>query len=244
MQYLGGKFRQAKRLVARIKEIAGHDERSVIEPFCGACNMTAEFARNGFSVRAYDAHPALIPMWQAAQKGWLPPERVTKEDYEAAKALPDSDPLKAAIGFGMSFGGQYFQAFTGEISKQGQDYASCAHRAIAKKAARLDAVLFAHANFFDLQPTPTILYCDPPYAGTAGYRGTLNFDSVAFWARCQEWAEVGAHVFVSEYSAPADIQSVLCLQRVQGLRPSRGEGSQKADQVRQEHLFYIPPKAR
>jgi len=45
-----------------------------------------------------------------------------------------------------------------------------------------------------------VIYCDPPYKGTAGYNGT-TFDHEAFYA----WAERQTlPVFISEYAMPED----------------------------------------
>jgi 16S rRNA G966 N2-methylase RsmD len=50
----------------------------------------------------------------------------------------------------------------------------------------------------------SVIYCDPPYAGTAEYKDGV-FDSIAFWQWCREQK---SPVFVSEYSAPADFAIV------------------------------------
>lgn len=50
----------------------------------------------------------------------------------------------------------------------------------------------------------SVIYCDPPYAGTAEYKDGA-FDSIAFWQWCREQK---SPVFVSEYSAPADFAIV------------------------------------
>ena len=49
----------------------------------------------------------------------------------------------------------------------------------------------------------TVVYCDPPYAGTTSYKGAPPFDHALFWRTMNEWHARGAHVFVSEYTAPA-----------------------------------------
>ena len=57
--------------------------------------------------------------------------------------------------------------------------------------------------YYDLEiKENSVVYCDPPYLGTAGY-GTEKFDHERFW----EWAEaVSEHstVFVSEYTTLSD----------------------------------------
>lgn len=49
----------------------------------------------------------------------------------------------------------------------------------------------------------SVLYCDPPYAKTAGY--TRTFDHDAFW----QWVRTTEHpVYISEYTAPSDIKVI------------------------------------
>ncbi len=61
------------------------------------------------------------------------------------------------------------------------------------------------------------MYCDPPCAGTEPYTKTCApFDHDAFWRTMRVWAERGAHVFVSEYTAPADWQPVWTAPRGTG----------------------------
>ena len=52
-------------------------------------------------------------------------------------------------------------------------------------------------------PDNSVIYCDPPYEGTLGYK-TGSFDHERFW----EWAEKMSErnvVFVSEYSTRSDL---------------------------------------
>lgn len=205
--------------------------------------MTAKFAQLGCTVAASDFHPALIAMWQAAIAGWEPPTELSKEEHGAARSLHDGNPKKAFAEFGCSFGGKSWGWYAAGCNSMSPDtYPAIAARGIRKKVAAMDdRVTFAHASFFGLPipAEPCILYCDPPYANTHGYRPGA-FDSAAFWARCREWAVAGHDVFVSEYTAPADAEIVLTLERAQTMRISRGAGSQ-SDQVREERLYRVRP---
>lgn len=237
MQYLGGKYLQAARIVERI--IALTPLRAVVEPFCGGASVSAAFAAKGCSLVLSDAHPALVAMWRAAIfDGWRAPEVVSEDEYRDAKRLlPDTDPRKAAIGFGSSFGAKYFGGYA--RSKSGQDYSGNAARGIERKAAQLRGAVtsISCASFVEIPipADPVVLYCDPPYAGTLGYVTGL-FDSEAFWSRCREWAGAGHAVFVSEYAAPTGWLSVLDLPRAQTLPSEVGAGA-LTDQKRIERLF-------
>lgn len=216
MMYMGGKLRIGRRIASEVYTRTKH--RHVVEPFCGSGSVTVQLVRLGFTVEAYDAHPALVSMLQAVKDGWLPPVDVSESEYAAAKELPDSDPRKAAIGFGASFGGKYFGGYARGDARR--NYASGASIALAKKAHHFRRVTFVHSNFFGIAPRGDVaLYCDPPYAGTTGYV-VGAFDSDAFWARAQEWADAGADVFVSEYSGP--VEPVTTFERNAGLRKKDG----------------------
>jgi DNA adenine methylase len=176
------------------------------EPFCGGLSVSVQLAKYGPGIVS-DVNPALIALCQAVRDGWAPPHEVSREQYEAARLLPDSDPLKAFAGFGCSFGGKWFDGYAyggknGWYAKPGNTYASAAARSVVRDVAALSACELLRTSFFDVLPGSLdldVIYCDPPYAGTTGYAGAGAFDHSAFWQRCHEWAETGARVYVSEY---------------------------------------------
>lgn len=60
-------------------------------------------------------------------------------------------------------------------------------------------------------PPGAVVYCDPPYAGTAGYQ-VGEFDSIKFW----DWVRVMSStnpIYISEYSAPEDFVSILSINK-------------------------------
>lgn len=212
MRYVGGKSRHAKEIAKAIAP------RGVWwDPFCGGFAVSEALMRYGPGV-ASDAHPALISMYQALREGWKPPRSITAEDYQSARALPDSDPMKAFVGFGCSFGGKWFGG-RAKATPAHFDYPTRASAdglvALTKPrdyprepadalAIDLASVQILRLDFLDVDPFPVpglTIYCDPPYQGTQGYStGTFSHDR--FWARAQAWAALGARVFVSEYACP------------------------------------------
>ena len=199
MRYQGGKAKIAKLIAAQIAP------RGLwLEPFCGGMNMSAQFAQYHHGVIS-DVHPALISYAKALCAGWIPPEHLTRAEYESAKTLDDSNPLKGYAGFCFSFAGRYFASYA-EITPGSFEHGVAYRAALKLQKAITGRVAIARCSFFDYAPNPSVetLYCDPPYAGTAGYLGTPKFDHAAFWDRCREWATGGTRVFVSEYAAPDD----------------------------------------
>lgn len=195
--------------------------------------MSVALSKKG-PVLATDANAALINLYLAVQQGWDPPSVIAREDHEAAKALPDTDPRKAFVGFGCCFGGTWFGGYASDA--KGRNYASESRRAVVDDVAK--PRLFGRVDFLDETPRPisAIVYADPPYAGTSGYKGVGAFDSARFIDRVCAWA-VFSHVFVSEYHMPVG----HCVwERTIASTVSRD----KASKPRTERLYYLPKGSR
>lgn len=88
-----------------------------------------------------------------------------------------------------------------------------------------------YRSALDLVEPGQAVYLDPPYAGTAGY-GEGGFDHGEFWALAEDVAR-RTQVYVSEYSAPDEWQSVLSFSR-----PNTAAGAHRASTTpAREHLF-------
>lgn len=239
MKYLGGKARIGARLAPEILQVAAG--RPIWEAFCGGCNVTWHLKPDW----ATDAHPALIGMYQALYAGWDPPTTLSKEEWEAAKTLPDNDPLKAFAGFGCSFSGMWFSSYAGEgkitvihdsVNGDRESFVSPAlgmRKGLLRLRERAHGTRFAHVRFMDVEPyfASGLIYCDPPYAGTTGY-STGTFDHDLFWRRCQEWVQCGVDVLVSEYACPVPHELIWSLERKLEMRRTEGK-------TRVENLFKI-----
>lgn len=198
MRYMGGKAKIANEISAIIR--ARHLEvQSYYEPFVGAGWTLTKLAPYYSPVLATDVHPDLILMWQAIQEGWIPPVEISREEYAALRYAPPS-PLRAFVGFGLSFGGKWFGGYA---TARGDDYIGAARRGVLRKAESMRGVEFRCADYRDWTPVlGTLVYADPPYGSTTAYSGTDKFDTAEFWSYMQKWASAGCHVYVSEYSAP------------------------------------------
>lgn len=206
MQYLGGKSRIAKHLAAEIDKVRKPGEW-IWEPFCGGLSMTVALSKNG-PVWATDANPALIALYQAVRDGWDPPTEVSRETYQAAKALPDSNPLKAFCGFGCSFGGKWFGGYgkgtwgaTGKARNRWYTQCEMSRNALIRQSQQVASV--DCVDFLSVVPRPTRmrLYCDPPYRGTTAYAALPPFNSDVFVSRIIGWSRF-TDVWVSEYDFP------------------------------------------
>ena len=201
---MGSKNRHAKEMLPII--LAGrYNGQWYVEPFVGGANMIDKVDGNRIGA---DINEYLIAFWVALQNGWTPPEYVTREEY---RQIRDSkgNYEKALVGWvahGCSYNGKWFGGFAGKIiTKIGtnRDYQAECRRDVLRQLKHLNGVELICASYCELFiPENSIIYCDPPYAGTTGYRNT--FDHVNFWQWCRDRGGDGHTVYVSEYSAPDD----------------------------------------
>lgn len=237
MQYLGGKADVGKRIaMACVQRLT--PGAMFVDAFCGSLNVVrhvpALYAR-----LAADACLPLVTMWQAALSGWVPPRVVTKETYAQVKMVQDPhDPMTAFVLFGCSFGGKWCGGYAKDRPEQ--RYAECASNGVIKKARDCAGVRIVCAPFQEWSPgqwpVGTVLYCDPPYAGTTTYKGVEPFPSDDFWWWAEQHARRGVHVLVSEYDAPDGWALVDEQTASQGGRLTPGVKSARVDR-----LFYRRP---
>lgn len=178
-----------------------------------------------------DANLALINMWKHVQNGWKPPISVTEQEYRALKAVNDPyDPRTAFAAFACSHSGKWFGGYA--RGGLGRNYAKEGAASIAVKAPGILGVTFSCSDYSAYTPPSrsTLIYCDPPYAGTTGYGCTGMFDGNKFWEWCRERSAEGHKVVVSEYAAPSDFVSVWRKSTKTDMHGSGRNG-------RTEHLF-------
>lgn len=204
MKYQGGKHRIAKDIL-QIILAERKPGQWFVEPFCGGCNVTAKV--DGPRI-AGDSRRALIAFWRQIAEGWRPEFVKSKRAYDALKSGGGELAQQAWAAVGASYSGKWFGGFVGYGKhRNGRDYQKEAFAAAVRKKESLADVTF-YALSYDLLPLPpqSVIYCDPPYAGTTDYGAA--FDSESFYDWCRDKAKEGHVVFVSEYSAPADFVCV------------------------------------
>lgn len=234
MRYMGSKRRIADEILPIILK-GRKPNQWFVEPFCGGCNITERVTGKRI---ANDIHPELIAMYKALQNGWLPPKRITEEEYKRIMAA-GSPELKGYAGFTHSFGALY----GGTYRRQGDGRAGLVLEGAQLKGAysnidyvgqrsfneittmfkNLVSVKFTQGTYYDLEiPKGSIVYCDPPYAGTSEYE-VAKFNSTNFFQWCRVQKEEGHTVFVSEYTAPEDFKCVWSREVKTHLNSHRGK---------------------
>jgi DNA adenine methylase len=251
MSYVGGKARGASHIIAALNHPC-FDGWSYVEPFCGMAHVLRRVHKKS-SYAASDAHPLLMALLTGVQHGKSPPE-VSRERYYELKGGAKATALERGTAcFVYSYNGKAWGSYTALYRGRGgrvDDIVGARRRYLTERLASAPAFRQATlrcAGFADaLPPAPrrrTLVYCDPPYAGTLGYRGT-TFDRVVFWDAARAWSRT-AVVLVSEYDAPRDWRCIA-----EKCKASTLAGAHRAS-ARVERLFVhesclrrLPPELR
>lgn len=229
--YLGGKAKLARR-IAEIINSEKKENSVYIEPFVGAGSVMVEV--NSQEKKASDAHPGLITLWKALQRGWVPPDSVSEVLYAELKRKKDTaDPLTSFAGFACSFSGKWFDTYA--RNKDSRNYASVARRSLLRKIEKMKKVEFSCVSYEKAHiPAGSFVYCDPPYEGVAQYRGVEAFCHETFWRWVEETAE-RATILVSSYCAPERFE---CVAEFAVKRDLRGGKPHRTKLT--ERLFAVP----
>lgn len=216
MKYMGSKNRIAKYLLPIILKDR-KEGQWYVEPFVGGSNMIdkVDGKRIGNDVNYY-----LIEFSKALQNGWLPPNDISEIEYEKIKNNKEKyDPcLVGYCGFQLSYGAMWFSSYRKD-SEGKRNYANEAYNNVKKQAPKLNGILYLNKEYKNIDiPPNSIIYCDPPYKGTAKYKANKDkFDHNIFYDWCRAKAKRGHTVYISEYKMPDDFECVWSKDIVNGL---------------------------
>ena len=218
MKYLGGKQRLGKHIAPVLNEIWDKNElNGYLEPFCGSLGVYKNMTHiDTKKFMANDYHPDLIQMWKEVQAGTLTfPESISEQQYNDAKLLESPNAHKAFVGFGMSFGGRYFGAYSQKyLNGKKEDFCKEMGNSMRRIAPVIKKVKFTNKDYRKLNPKNMMVYCDPPYAVTKfpiKYRTSVKkydvFDNEEFWDIMRKWSKNNL-VVISETTAPKDFVEI------------------------------------
>jgi len=199
VRYMGGKHRIKGAILKAITEDAGAG-KTWVEPFLGGGSVAAEASKHHEKLLLADLNPLVVALWQPSDE-YLPAE-MTESRYQELREGGLITREAALAAFGCSFGGKQWGGWA--RGGTARDYwAEAVHSWSRKYDAihSVDTTVVCSAYGALSIPPGAVVYCDPPYAGTTGYR-TGAWDAQAFYS----WAEdkaANSSVYVSEYSAPA-----------------------------------------
>ena len=217
--YQGGKKRIGKRIHEAISIVDEYlypssRRRPYFEPFVGMAGVLKHFGDDGDrELLASDTNIDLIRMWKAVQKGWKPPLRVTREEYETLKASKQHSAERAFVGIVASWGGIWFHAYRLHLQKNGKDFMREGYNGLMQTRPSIVNVDFlAASSYDDFNPSGLLIYCDPPYKGNnLPSKLFATFDHEHFWDVMRRWSTNNT-VIISESTAPKDFKEIWCTQ--------------------------------
>lgn len=225
MRYLGGKSKIRKQVATYLESLRKLGQ-TYFEPFVGGGLVLQEMTGSRI---ASDGNAALVNMYKALQRGWIPPDFVSEDEYQAVRVANDpTDPMTMFCGIGCSFAGKLWGGYARSDGKT--CYAKTTKNSLMKQLPLINDVTFVHGLFHEHKPEGMLVYCDPPYEGTTQYGAFKSFDHTLFWNTMREWAKTNT-VIVSEYNAPSDFECFVEFTSQMGM--TVGDGRPK----RVERLF-------
>ena len=237
MKYMGSKGRIAKDLLPiMLSEARAKALTKWVEPFVGGGNLIdkvpPEFARFGYDVNPHTI-AALVAIRDMVDDL---PEDFTEGEYRAVQYKAQPSPITSLARHVASFSGRFDEGFA---RGGGRNFWKEGVRNAKKQAPNLRDVTLECRSYLTLdgEVQRALVYCDPPYKGTKGYRPGLvpAMDYDQFWDWCRCVARLGSSVYVSEYQAPDDFMCVWSGQVRSGLASTR-----RSTPLATEKLFKAP----
>lgn len=212
MKYMGSKARHSREILNVIlSEVLRGDiphEWNWVEPFVGGANMIDKVPSD-FNRFGNDVNIPLIEMFKAVQKGWIPPDRVTEDEYRQLMSKSDihctaiESALIGFVGIGCSYSGKWFGGYARGNDSKGNPRNYCTESKKNLLNQDIKGIIFTSGDYQNMSfPPNSIIYCDPPYEGATKYNDFFNHEN--FWKWCDRMIEEGHMVFVSEYHAPKE----------------------------------------
>lgn len=198
---MGSKRRIAKYILPIM--IAEADRLGItkwIEPFVGGANLIDKvpdrFERVGYDLNEHVVY-ALKDIRDRCNDL---PESIREEYYQQIKGS-DPEVFNSWLRIVCSFGAKLDGGYARENGSDESTFAMRGKRNAQKQSPLIQGVEFIHADYRNLNFKNCLIYCDPPYQNTSGYK-TGSFNHEEFFEWCRKQKESGNVVFVSEYDAP------------------------------------------
>ena len=232
MKYMGSKTRIAKYILPIILRNIENNEY-FYDICCGGANLIDKVP-NTIKRMGVDSNKYLIKALELIRDN---PELLPKDKTETNeliyKEMKKSDDigLKGYYGFALSYGGKWFGGWRRDKLNK-RDYVAEAYRNARKQSNKLWGCKFICSDYKNITfpDAQCIVYIDPPYANTTGYKNNIDYDY--FWSWVRELSYF-YEVYVSEYNAPDDFECLYSKEIVSSLTKNTG------DKVGIEKLFKI-----
>lgn len=211
MVYVGGKKKIAKFICPIIqKELDTRKYDSYIEPFGGGGNVmeNIEFNKRYF----YDINQYLIAFYKALQDGYTLPEPNSfgREHYnEVKQSFKNKDNKYPDYYYGyMMFVPSYNGKMWGSFAKDGSRlYQKEHYLSVVKGFEKIKDCIFDCKDFDELNPTNSVIYCDPPYLDSKKQYYDCDFNYDKFYSWCEKMSK-NNKIFISETQMPNNFKII------------------------------------
>lgn len=239
MKYVGSKNRVSKEIAPILQSLIDNNHVDIYyEPFCGGLNMMDKIQCK-FRV-GNDCHEELIALLSKVQSGWIPPDTISEEEYNAVRTNRSQYPkyYVGLVGFCATFGSKWFGGYARGNKPDGtpRDLPNEAIRNLMRQIPLIKDVKLTCQDYTQIDMRKlnnALIYCDPPYKGVTKY-STGDFDYEGFYEWCREVAKTNI-LCVSEYDMPSDFTCIWQKSVTTSLKVHEHE-------VRTEKLFMLYPE--
>lgn len=206
MVYLGSKKRLAKDIVPILQqEIEYNHIDTFIDCFCGGCNIVDKIQCN--MKVASDVHHGLIELMKHVQNHPEDiPEDITEDEYNYVRDHKTELPewYVALVGFNASYAGKYFGGFGRDKDNRRRPRAQSVLDTLRKQdLSNIWFVCCDYKTYSNVEDC--LIYCDPPYRKTTGYKHGIAHEDFYNW--CRKVSQKNK-VFISEREMPDDFKIV------------------------------------
>ena len=163
-----------------------------------------------------DSNKYLIAFWQEMQNGLdLKSIQMDIDTYKNIRINKDSYPdyIVAIAGILASYNAKWFGGYakthTVKCPSDRRAYIRNYYREsvdnVIAQMPNLQEVQFICGDYRSITPHNAVVYCDPPYANTIGYKDSIDYDEYWNWVRELSKDNI---VLCSEYNAPPDFECI------------------------------------
>jgi len=212
MKYLGAKHQIGDAISKYlVKKVPPDMVDAYLEPFCGSLGVFKYMVKYDYKKHiGSDIQPDIIQLWKELKKDELKlPKTMSEKKWKTIKSAKSPNSLKAVVGFGLSFGGQFFSGYIQKYaSSSGRNFYTEVKNSLKKikSVIQKPTIKFYNKSYLSWKPQNMLIYCDPPYQHTTGY-STGGFDHDKFWDTMRKWSK-NNYIFISEQKCPSDFKSV------------------------------------
>ena len=206
MKYMGSKRRIAKHILPiMLEKVKENNITTWVEPFVGGANMIdkvpSNFKRIGYDINDHVIQ-ALIDIRDRPNELFDSFSKQLRDFHKKDKAKILYSHACIVTSFGADLNGGYAR------EKGSDDTTFCGYgkRNAIKQSPLIQDVEFICDSYENLDFDNCLIYCDPPYKGTAKYK-TEEFNHEKFYEWCRRQSKKNV-LFISEYNMPSDFKEV------------------------------------